>query len=742
MKRGVWRTIGAVTGAITMACVCACLPTSADDVEQTIAPDAAGEIQVWPPQPQDKQFTLRADHIYYYEGATGLQGNVEVVHQGITIRADVGEIDAERVWGQFRGNVTITGDKHTTTVDLLRVNFDTEEWILDGGRTTVEPEYFETGIVEPVYVHGGTVAAEPGGEPVHITDATVTTCDLEEPHYGLSTREATLRGDDTLVMHRPGLQLFGTTIVRYPWDLALSTTRRDNRFFPEFGQNSVEGYYAKLAYMYLAGELGDGFLRLNLSENRGVGLGADHYFEGSHVGELSLFFEPQEGSFSARGRDSYDITDQLTSNLNVSAQNNSGYAGSTTSLSSNLNFRYTGDNATTNLGFDHGLTESTYSTSRRFTTNFSHRQRVGDQGNWTMQAVMRESDYGGDAGTRSTLETDFQYADRYDAFDWSVAADRNWDLEGGAAGSYDLERLPEIVLNTDTQRLGNAELLGMVPFRATVRAGHFIQYPDEDQISMAAIETQLGGESQQWGDSIFRTSGRFNQGFYDDGSARYTVGLTSSLETDFGAGWESRVSHNYGGVHGYSPLRRDYGGSYEDLTFQLVRQRNRRSRVELSSGYDFRDDRYREARLRAHWEITPNDRVEVTAGRAVEEGLWRPVRTRWTHAGGDLSYLALSSYYDPSRGQLTSAEAEMDWRIGSQWRFEALGTYSGYSEKLDQFNLRLTRDLHCWVAALTYNQALNEIRLNLGIKAYPSDDRQWSLGGSGQRLGSYAGTYY
>ncbi|HUS80742.1 MAG TPA: hypothetical protein VM283_05695, partial [Armatimonadota bacterium] len=301
--------------------------------EPTATGQETGEQEEpWPPPPTDDQLTMRADRIYYYEGATGLQGNVEVVHRGITIHADVGEIDADHVWGQFRGNVTISGENYSTTVDILRVNFDTDEWQIGGGRLTVAPEYFEQGVLEPIYVHGGTVTAEPGGEPIHIEDVTLTTCSYEHPHYALTTEEATLRAENKLVLRRPALELFGHRILRYPWDLVLDTRSRENRFIPEVGQNSVEGFYAHLAYLYLAGNLGDGFLRLNLSQRRGIGLGADHYFDGAHQGELSLFYEPTQSSFSGRARDSYDISERLNSNLNVSMQQNTGYGGATTSL--------------------------------------------------------------------------------------------------------------------------------------------------------------------------------------------------------------------------------------------------------------------------------------------------------------------------------------------------------------------------------------------------------------------------
>lgn len=703
------------------------------------APPTAPQPAPWPPEPQGEQFTMSADRIYYYGGAAALQGNVVVKYKGYTITADTAEIDADRVWGQFRGKVTITAEHYQTTVERLRVNFDTDEWTLDGVRTVVAPEYFERGVAEPIYIRSGTVEAEPGGETAHIRDALVTTCDLDHPHYGLTSPHATLREDGKVVLRRPALELFGQTIFRYPWNLVLDTNQRNNRFFPEFGQNSVEGFFAKVAYLYLAGDLGEGFFRLHLTQRRGVGLGADHSFAGSHRGQVSLFYEPQQGAFSVRGRDDYDFSDRFSSAINLSLQNNSGYEAATTSLASNWSLRYRGEDFTTALSFDHSLTDSAYSSARRFTTNFSHQQRFSDQGNWNLRAIMLRSDYGNT--TRSTLDADFQISDRYDAFDWALAADRTWDLEG-TQGGYGVDRLPELVVNTDSRRLGDLELLGFIPFRATLRTGQLLQYPEGDRIAMASLDTQLGGESVRWGPSTFRLGGRFQQGFYSDGSARYAVGLTSNLDTEYGGGWVTRLSYSYAGTHGYSPLRSEYAGTYDELTYQIVRQGGQRSRLELAGGYDFHDHRHREARLRAYWAITDRDRIEVSAGRAFEEGIWRPIRARWIHAGTNPTYLALSSYYDLARGQLSNAEVELDWRLGSKWRIEALGSYSGYTNDFDQLNLRLTRDLHCWVASLTYNLALNELRLNLGIKAFPSEDQAWSLGGGGQRLGSYYQSYY
>ncbi len=710
--------------------------------------EAAAKTDAWPAELADDEIQIEADNVYYYAGATGAQGNVVVKYRDLVIRADVAEIDEDQVWGQFRGNVTIEMANQRTTATRLRVNFDTEEWQVEGGRTTLQPDFFERGVAEPVFVGGERTEAEEGGEPVHVTDGYATSCDLEQPHYALTSPRITVVPEHHVVLRKPTLEAFGHRVIRWPWDLVLSLRRRHNRFIPTVGKNEVEGYYAKFAYLYLAGSHADGIVRLHLTQRRGVGFGGDHYFDASRQsGEMSVFFEPGEGAYSGRGRHLYRFTDELGSNLSLSMQRNSGYGGATTSLSGNLSLRHSGDSSDSTLGFEHSRTDSAYSQSRRFTTNFSHRQRLGFDAGWNLQSVLRQSSYGSSQADRESLESDFEYHQRRTHVDWAFAAEKQWDLSDDAADSYGsrygLDRLPEIVVNTDSRRLDDWEIFGRVPLRATLRAGRFVQYPDEETISMAALETNLGGGTTRLGNSsALRTSGTFTQAFYDEGSARYSTGWAASLDNDLSSGWESRLSYGFGSVHGYSPLRRDYGYRRHDVNVQLVRQVWDRSHMELTSGYDFVDDRYREARLRAYFNTSARTRWELMGGYAIEESTWRPVQLRWIHARPDKLYLTASSRYDVDRSELTSADAELEWQAHRFWRLQAISTYSGYTDDFEHLNLRLTRDLHCWIASLTYNKDLREVRLNFGIKAFPFEEREWGLGRTGARLGSYQQPYY
>jgi len=300
-----------------------------------------------------------------------------------------------------------------------------------------------------------------------------------------------------------------------------------------------------------------------------------------------------------------------------------------------------------------------------------------------------------------------------------------------------------VVFNTDSRRLGDWTLPGGIPFRAKLTAGHLVQYPDEDEISTAAIDLGLGGERTQITDNTVLTSTlNFNQGFYSDNSALYTVGGSLDITTEYGAHLSSRISHRATTVAGFSPLRRDYGGVYDYTTLSVVHQWPERSRFELTGGFDYVRDEWRELRMRGWYNATDRDRLELVSGYSLDDSMWRPVQVRWTHAAPWELYLALSSTYDIDDGALDSADLEFDWRIDDRWQFAGLTTYSGYQGDLQDLNLRITRDLHCWLATLSYDSTYDEIRLNLGIKAFPFEAQDWTVGQGGARQGSFQQYYY
>ena len=720
-------------------------PPAVDVPDDEAAPAPEDEPTAdWRPAPSGDSILVDADEVYYHSGATIAEGNVIVRYRDITVTSDTAEIDEDGVWGQFRGNVTIEQAGQETTADLIRLNFETEAWEILGARTRFEPEQFERGVEEPIFVRAETISGTGEEERVDAFDAFATSCDLEHPHWGLHSDHVRVIGDDKLVVERPEVEILNNTIFRLPWDLVLSQQSPNNRFFPELGQNTVEGFYAKFAYLYLTGSELNSYVRLHLTEMRGIGFGADHYFRtGAHSGEASLFFEPDQGSMSGRLRDNWEITDRLSSRLNMSLQEHSGYQTSTRSLAGNLTLTHRGEVSNSTLGIDQSITDAGTISSKRFTSTFNHRQRLTGDASWDLRTVLRRSDYGGDTPTSEVVTADFQYQDRGDWFDWALAAEQEWQTEGDRGQGFRLERLPEVVFNTDSRRLGDWRLFGAVPFRAQVEAGHLVQYPDKQEVTAGGLDLNLGGERQQiTGNAELMTTLNYDQNFFSDGSALYNLGGTVNLDMTFGSRLNLRAAHRKAIVEGYSPLRRSYGGVYDYSTLSVVHQVPDHSRFELTGGFDFSRDQWRELRLRGWYNASERDRLEMVSGYSLDDSTWRPLQVRWTHATPWEIYLALSSTYDLDDEALDRADLEFDWRIDDRWQFAGLTTYSGYQDKLDDLSLRVTRDLHCWLATLTWDSDHDELRLNLGIKAFPFEAQDWTVGRGGARQGSFQQYYY
>jgi hypothetical protein len=195
-----------------------------------------------------------------------------------------------------------------------------------------------TGVEEPIFVRAETVSGTAEEERLDAFDGLATSCDLERAALRPALRHIRVIGDDKVVLESArGCEVLGNTILRLPWDLVLSQQSPNNRFFPELGQNTVEGFYAKFAYLYLTSSELNSYVRLHLTEKRGIGIGGDHYFRtGPHSGEASLFYHPSEGSMSARLRHDWEIADRLSSRLNVNLQEHSGFQSATRSLAGNL----------------------------------------------------------------------------------------------------------------------------------------------------------------------------------------------------------------------------------------------------------------------------------------------------------------------------------------------------------------------------------------------------------------------
>lgn len=693
----------------------------------------------------DEHITIQGDQLETRDGRTQVRGHVAIKYQDYQLRSDRAELDENREWTTFEDNVELEAPSLQARGSRLRFNLETEDWTLDRGRVRVEPEYLAAGLQEPFFLNASEVIS--AANRIAGQDVTGTSCDLEPgPHYALRSGRVTMIPDKRVTFAKPELYLFGHRLFRFPWDLSLSLERQDNRFLPEVGVNDVEGYFAKFAFGYVLNETQDGFLKLHLTQKRGIGLGLDHLLEQrKQTAEISVFVEPSEGSMTGRLEHHLQFSKPFTSDLNVNWQRDSGYGLGSESLSGNLTLRYDTPSLNTMLGLSQSLSSTAYATSERTSTTLTHRQRLGPNEDFSLRAAMTRNSFVADQPADEELETELTYRRQGSLYDLDLQARKRYDLDGSAytgdSGYYGLDETPDFAVTTDGRRLGLLRHLLGEDTRATLQVGRFAQHPDNTRVVRTGLSFELPSRSFDLTRQInLRTSARFRQVFTDDGAAQWIADLSADYTQKLGT-WESRLGFDYSRPNGYSPLRRDATSPVSTLNLQVARVVPDRMRLNFSFGRDLHNDLYNDALLRSEFLLSPRNRLEVQTGYSVENSQWRPLNLRWIFANRASWWSAVTFNYNLDQSEISRLTTEVDWSPSDQWRVQFLGGYSGYGG-FDQADVKITRDLHCLAAQLTYTHATGELLFGLGIKAFPSNSRTFGVGGRGQFFESNFGDQY
>lgn len=710
----------------------------------TVPPQATGEAAPTA-APNPEQVEISGERFHYTTEGTQVEGHVVLKYQDLTLRGDQAALDRDRIWGSFPGPVSLEAKLYKALGTDLRVNLDTQEWNIKDASAEVEPDFFGQYVAAALYLR----AQEVHGSPSEVIglEGLGTSCDLwPDPHWMLRTGRATYLPGDRVIFQKPTLFLFGHRIVRYPWDLVLSLRRQENRFLPEVGQNDVEGYYAKFAYGYLLNDENSGFLRLNLTQKRGVGFGLDHMLDApKQQGELSLFVEPSMGSFTGRMNYRAQLSRPFTSNVDFSFQDNSGYGATSSSFNGDLTLRYDTAKSQSLLGFQQSIISGDFASSRQFTTNLTYQERLGTDGDWGLRSTYHSSSFANDVPADEALETELRWRQQFHAFAINFLAQNRNDLGGssltGGNSFYVLNRTPDIALNTASDRLGDRRLFGSA-FEATGYLGHFNQQPDGLDVYRTGLDFRLPGHVQEFGSrASLRTSARLQQLFFSDGSAQWLGELESEYNLQLTNTWQSRLNFSYLRPNGFSPLRQDFYSPTSVLYWEAVRLVPDHMRLDFTFGRDFHNSFYQDAILRAEIMLTPRNRIELQGGYSVELSEWRPLNLRWVYATKRAWWSAVTVNYDLQQSDLTDVSFDIDWLASAKWRIQFLGGYSSFGG-LDQADVRITRDLHCMLASLTYVHETGEVRLGLGIKAFPSDTRTFGVSSRGSAFESNFGDQY
>jgi len=206
--------------------------------------------------------------------------------------------------------------------------------------------------------------------------------------------------------------------------------------------------------------------------------------------------------------------------------------------------------------------------------------------------------------------------------------------------------------------------------------------------------------------------------------------------------WQTRLTGSYVHPEGFSPLQLDLTSPAASLNFEAVRLVADKMRVDFTCGRDIQNGYYQDAVLRGEFMLSKRDRIEMQSGYSIQLSQLRPLDLRWIFATQRTWWSALTLNYNLDQTSLTDISLDMDWTPSPKWRVQFLSGFSDDFTTLNQADIRITRDLHCMLAQLTYSNSTHMIMFGLGIKAFPSNSQTFGIGSQGQYFESNYGDSY
>ncbi|MCS7253946.1 MAG: hypothetical protein RMK18_01725 [Armatimonadota bacterium] len=660
------------------------------------------------------------------------------------------------------------------SVGELSYRIRERRWELRGGRMRIEPAFFPRGVSEPVHLKA---AYGEGHENVALLkSALFSSCDKESPHWSLRADSVSIIADDKVIAKRVGIYLGERRLITLP-TLTVSIKPRPRRttLMPDVGRNEIEGWFFKYAHTYMADERFTGVGRFEWAEKRGIGLGIEQdYNLKAAIGALSLYwlrdrYRGTELNWSFRH--SHRFSRSLTANLQYEVRSNSAYfvGRMRTSL---LGASVRWGTKSMHTMFDmrrssysgYGETKDTYFSLRhswqreRWSTNFVSTYRRFERGYFG---------FGGGMAPDEELQHKFELRHDGAAVNWMLAYEQRIDLDKArntADAYFGLERLPEITVNFGLQRHG-ATRRGNIPLTFSLALGRFVEHPQDTKRVRLALASRLSQYQLKLSRQFnLAAMGQFEQCFYDDATAQYTYGMFAQLEWAFGRRSRMLLGYNLQKQHGYTPFRFDVRPPYESADLQLFIEPSERFQAALTTGLDIQNNIFRDITISTQWRMLNGFWWAASTGYDVERGqmrdiiLWASVALPGrllskgrsngyapyasSYYGYGASYISaysaysrqpwreeelppwgvrvnLSTRYSTIERKFALLRSFIDWRIGKAWRLQLLSSYNGIMRRMDYVQARLTRDLHCYELALTYNSLTREWRLEFNIKAFP-----------------------
>ncbi len=680
-------------------------------------------------------------------------GHVVARYEDVVVTSDRAEADYKSGVAVFDRNVVITQGEKVARGSTLKLNLRTGEWSFTEGSTQLLPSMAQGYLLEPFFVKGDRIETLRTKE-TDVLNADITSCDLTQPHYHLDARSMQIYPGRKAVLRHVSLYALNRKLVTLPvLVIPLHEGPKDSRLIPKVGQSVEEGYFIKAAYPYQGSKAVTGLLLLDLMTKKGVGEGISHSYNflGSsgkvdlyHIFDKTLNQDTFTGSLSHN-----QLIGDIKANFNSDFRTYSYvYAPKSRTINNQLRLFRDKPNATTSLSLGLSNNSSVVTTSN-LTANLRHQQKFGKT--LTLNSSFDYSGYESSFSDSKRLTSQIGFTNTGPKLDWGVTMLKVDNLSSGASsGLYfgGQEKLPELSVTSDSQRLGKFLPFGL-PGRVQLFYGRYMEMPSNTERDRTFLYLNSPSQTKALGSSLSLTSGMgLKQYFYSDNTAQYSTEANAELAKKLGRQSVLTLSYRLVKSRGYTPFRFDYLGKYNAAALKLDVKETQKFKLALMSGYDFqqKETPWQDLTLRMTFAPGSSFGLYTATGYDLNRSQWRTLINQLRIRGGEKLKLDFGTRYDTQRGQWAQIRGRLDAQVDDKTRFQAIAGWDGFTKSFDYRSFMITRDLHCWEASLTYvNQGgfyqTQSLMFNLRLKAFPVQNT-FGVGQYGQLLDTSVGDVY
>jgi len=230
---------------------------------------------------QKEPIEVNGDQVEYYHEKKEVVGknNVSIVYKDVLLTCDKITVNLETRDAVAEGHVKIAQKDAYFTGDKISYNFDTRKGTIIDGYVNAKPFYGKAKELEKIA----------NKDQYELENGYVTTCDLPEPHYRIQAKQVKIYLDDKIVARHILFMLGKVPVLYLPYYVQPLKDRKSHiTVIP--GQGHGWGYYVLTSYRYYFDDNNKGDLLLDYRTKKGLAGGVNHYYDLGQLGKGAFKF--------------------------------------------------------------------------------------------------------------------------------------------------------------------------------------------------------------------------------------------------------------------------------------------------------------------------------------------------------------------------------------------------------------------------------------------------------------------